>query len=264
MTSTNQSNPEETIPIDEVFYPNSHAFNRWASVITGGLIIIGTALLCGLLILNLYTAVSRHGRAVLINKLPPILLLGIIGLSIGTVLILWAKNHWEDHIVIHKTGFTRQKGADQTSWFWDQTVRLDTAITRIEFGGSTVSTRIKLNLEDNSGNNLVIRNNYQKMKELIGKLRSNILPQLYEKATGKLAQNEKINFHPQLIATQEGLHCNEQFAPWEDLEEPISKNNKFILKRKGDQEILFKSSLRLIENLDLLLCLLDNPPQLEN
>ena len=262
--TTNKSEPEETNSGSEIFFPEDHAFNRWATVILGGLIILGTALFSGLQILNTYTAITRHGRAVLLDKLPLIFLVIAIGLPIGILLILWAKNHWDDQLIIHKNGFSQQKGTQKKNWYWQQTEKLDTAITSIQFGGSIVSTKVKLRLEDSNGGSLVIRNNYQRMSDLIDRVRSNILPKLYEKAIDKLDQNEIINFHPQLIATQNGLQINDQLTPWEFLADPISKNNKLILKSMGEKEILFKSNIKQIENLDLLLCLLDNFPKDEN
>lgn len=248
----------------EIFRPKDHNLKRWGLAAFGGVTLLLTTLFSVLIILNTYTALLRHGRAVLLNKLLPFLPLIIIGISLGIFLILWVKNHWEDRMVLGENELIEHKGKKQRVWAYEETQRLDTAITNIQFGGSIVGTRVKLLLEDGDQRQWIIHNRYENMAELIDSIRSRILPHTYKKAIYKISQGKKIIFHSDLKATKTGFEVKDQHIPWGDGLQPIQKNNHLILPAQDDADPLFKANVKKIKNLDLLLCLFDNPPIFEN
>jgi len=167
-------------------------------------------------------------------------------------------------MILGENELIEHKGNKQRVWAYEETQRLDTAITNIQFGGSIVGTRVKLLLEDGDKRQWIIHNRYDNMAELIDTIRSRILPYSYKKALHKLARDEKIIFHSDLQATKTGFEVKDQHILWGDGLQPFQKNNNLILPAQDDEEPLFKSNVRKIKNLDLLLCLFDNPPIFEN
>ena len=167
-------------------------------------------------------------------------------------------------MILGENELIEHNGKKQRVWVYEETQRLDTAITNIQFGGSIVGTRVKLLLEDGDKRQWIIHNRFENMAELIDSIRSEILPHSYKKALQKLARDEKIVFHSDLKATKTGFEVKDQPIPWSDGLQPIQKNNHLILRAHDDEEPLFKANVKKIKNLDLLLCLFDNPPIFEN
>ncbi|MDT8381338.1 MAG: hypothetical protein RQ728_03660 [Brevefilum sp.] len=246
----------------EVFFPKDHNLKRWGMLISGGMLILTASVFVTLIALNTYTSVLRHGRAVLLNKITAIFPMVLILIPIGLLLILWAKNHWEDQLILNESGLFQKKGKKEQSWHWDETEKLDTIITEIQFGGSSVGTRVKLLLTGTNKKKWLIRNRYENILDLVDHIREKVLPDLYHQAKQNLAHNQEIEFHTSLIASKEGLRFVDQQIPWDEQIISQVKGNNLIIKNQENQEPLFKTKLRKIKNLDLLLCLVENPPDL--
>lgn len=252
-----QSNTDPSI---NIYLPKDHNLKRWGMVILGGLLILTASVSSVVLILNTYTSIIRHGRAVLLKN-AMLLPLVLIGVPVGVFLILWAKDHWDDRLILNDRGLILKKGKKERIWHWEKTENMDTVITNIQFGGSSVGTKVKLTLDDGNQGKWLIRNRYENISDLVKGIREQTLPYLYKKAMQKLAHGEEIVFHPGLTARKKDIEINKQLIPWVDGTKPQVNNNIFIIKCQKDQEPLFKSNLKKIENLDLLLCLFENPPK---
>ena len=261
ITLNNQSNSESTI---EIYHPKDKNLKRWGLISLGGIILFLVTLFSIILILNTYTAIQRHGRAVLLDKVIPVIPLLFIGLPLGIFVILWVKNHWRDRIILQEDEIIQRNGKKHKIWSFKETQRLDTDITNINFGGSIVGTRVKLSLDNGNQKHWIIRNDYENIADLIDSIRSRILPDLYRKSVNKIAQGEKISFHRDLIADKNGLLVKEEHIPWDEISNPKIKNNNLILTGQENQEILFKTKIKKIRNLDLFLCFMDNRPDFEN
>jgi hypothetical protein len=251
-------------PEVEIFPPKDHNLKRWGLIVLGGITLLFVTLSSVLIILNTYTALQRHGRAILLDRVTPLVPLLIIGLPLGIVMILWAKNHWNDQLAINKKALSRQNGKTQRIWRFKDTYKLQTDITNINFGGSIVGTKVKIVLEDEDNQKLIIRNHYQNMADLIENIRSRILPDLYNKSVQELARGEIIRFRPDVIASKEGIEVNKKLLRWDANITTVVKNNKLILTEENEQKPFLKFKVKKISNLDLLLCLLDNPPLFED
>lgn len=252
-----QSNIDPSI---NIFLPKDHNLKRWGMVTLGGLLILAASVFSVLLILKTYTSILRHGRAVLLNnaiRLPLVL----IGIPVGVLLIQWAKKHWDDRLILNNQGLIQKIGEKERIWLWEKTENMDTLITNIQFGGSSIGTNLKLLLDDGNQGKWLLRNRYENISDLVEGIREKALPYVYKKAVQKMAQDQEINFHPGLTANKEGIRINKRLIHWADGTEPQVKNNNFIIKVKKDQEPLFKTNLKKIKNLDLLLCLFENPPK---
>ncbi|MDY6846951.1 MAG: DUF6585 family protein [Chloroflexota bacterium] len=250
-----------TDPSINIFLPKDHNLKRWGLAILGGSLILAVSVSSLLLILRTYTSILRHGRAVLLKNVMLLLPLVFIGIPVGVLLILWAKEHWGDRLILNDRGLILKNGKKERFWRWEKTENMDTVITNTQFGGSSVGTKVKLMLDDGNQGKLLVRNRYENISDLVEEIRKRALPYIYKKAIHKLACNEEIIFHPELTARKEGIEINNRLIPWADGTKPQVKNNNFIIQCQKDQEPLFKSNLKKIENLDLLLCLFENPPK---
>jgi hypothetical protein len=233
---------------------------HWLLMVMGLLMILAAIALSMNMAFRMWTAIQFHGRAVLLGFFPfPTAFYPII-LSTGILMVFLARAHWSDSITLFETGFVKYIRNNVRVWQYADTQRFDSQIKQVIFGGSIVSTRVSIILEDSTKRYWVIRNDYIRMDELIHLLRLKILPGLVERARQSLADGETIKFHKGLQATQDGMIIDGDLLPYDQIEAMI--NNRVIkLHQKGSPEILlFKSKISNITNLDLLLDWLKIPP----
>jgi len=243
-----------------IYLPKDHNLKRWGLAALGGVVVILVSLFSIIISLETYTAVQRHGRGILLNKITPLLPLLFLGLPVGISLILWAKNHWEDRLILSEKEIVQRKGESVITWPYQKTQRLDTSITNINFGGSIVGTKVKIFLEDGDQHHLILHHQYEDMADLIEGIRKKIIPDLYKKALQKLSRGEEIIFHPNLMVSKDGIHANKHHLQWDHDIITVIKNNKLILTKQEEQDQIFTSSVNKVKSLDLLQCLLENTP----
>jgi hypothetical protein len=241
------------------FPVQNRIFKHWLPLVFGVIMILAGIALTANLIFWIRAAIQLHGRAILLTILPsPTAYYALILLG-GIIITTLVRVHWSDSITLFQTGFVKNQGNRGKIWQYQATQRFDSHVKQVIFGGSIVSTQVKVILEDNH-KRLVLRNNYIHMDDLIHLLRLNILPGLIERADHRLAEGGKIDFHKRLQATQHGLIINENLTSLDQIETVI-QNQWIKLHQKGEPEfLLFKSKLSNIKNLDVLLGLLSIPP----
>jgi hypothetical protein len=241
-------------------YPvQNHIIKRWLPLILGVLMVLVAIALTANLIYRLLTAIQFHGRAIILGVLPFPMTFYVLIIIGGIILIFLARVHWSDSITMFETGFTKCSGKRVHIWPYQATQRFDSHIKQAIFGGSIVSTQVNVILED-SNRRWVIRNDYIRMDDLIHLLRLNILPGLVERAHQRLADGETIRFHEDLQATQDGLTINGDLFHYDQIETEIH-NQVIKLHQKDKPNVsVFKSKISNITNLDLLLDLLNIPP----
>jgi hypothetical protein len=232
---------------------------HWLPLVFGVILILAGIALTANLIFRMQAAVQLHGRAILLTILPSPTAYYALILFGGIIITILVRVHWSDSVTLFQMGVVKEQGNRGKTWQYQTTQRFDSHIKQVIFGGSTVSTRVKVILEDNH-RRLILRNNYIRMDDLIHLLRLNILPGLIERANHRLAEGGKIEFHKSLQATQHGLIINENLTSLDQIETVI-QNQWIKLHQKGQPELLlFKSKLSNIKNLDVLLGLLSIPP----
>lgn len=231
---------------------------HWLPLVIGLIMILAAGALMTNLALRVWTAIQLHGRAILLTVFPfPTAFYALILIG-GIIIVTLVSVHWSDSITLFEMGLVRYQRNRAKIWQYHATQRFDNQVNQVIFGGSIVSTRVKVILED-STRRWVIRNNYIRMDELIHLLRLNILPGLVKRTHHRLAEGEIIEFHKRLEANQNGLTINGKLTPYDQIETVI--HNQWIkLHQKGQPELLlFKSQLSNITNLDVLLDLLNIP-----
>ncbi len=234
--------------------------NRWL-VVTLGIILLLDAILSGLIsTFNLWHAIQSHGRAILLVKITePIIAIFLI-LPIGIMLIFLASLNWQNGLTLYEKGLIIRRQNREQAMFWDSIERFDNQITLVKFSGTTITARRRIIMESDHLPPLMIRNQYDRMDELISQLRAFILPNLFTHMRQELLQGGEIRFHSDVIAEKEGLWIKESLFPWNVLQSKADKKGKTLLIHRVDQQVLFKSQTNQIINLDVLLHLLENPP----
>lgn len=242
------------------FPVQNHIIKRWLTLVLGVLMILVAIALTANLIYRMWTAIQFHGRAILLGVLPFPTAFYALFLVGGIIMVSLARVHWSDNITLYEMGVVKYTRNRVRIWQYAATQSFDSNVKQVVFGGSIVSTRVKVTLEDSTHRRWVIRNDYIRMDELIHLLRLNILPGLVERAHHRLAGGETIKFHRGLQATQDGLNITGNFTPYDQVETVIH-NQVIKLHQKGNPEIfLFKSKISQVTNLDVLLDLLKIPP----
>jgi hypothetical protein len=242
------------------FPVQNHIIKRWLLLILGVLTILAVITLTVNLVNRMWTAIQLHGRAILLGIFPFPTAFYALLLVTGILMVFLARIHWSDSITLCDTGFVKNNRNSVHIWQYADTQSFDSHIKQIIFGGSIVSTRVKVILEDSTHKRWVIRNNYIRMDDLILLLRLKILPGLVERAHQRLADGETIKFHKDLQATQDGLSINGEFTPYDQIETVIH-NQLIKLHQIDNPKVLkFKSKISHLTNLDVLLDLLNIPP----
>lgn len=233
---------------------------RWTLLIFGALLSIGSLLLIIYLGLEANTAVQRHGRAVLLGYMPLPFAPLILFFPLGGMLIFLAWLHWQNGITLYEKGIHLRKGRRTRTWLWEDIVRLDTRVIHVRFSGSTIASNCRIILEDQHNHQWTILNQYEQMDQLVNKIRLQALPIIYQKMVDRLIDGEAITFSKNLEAIRNGLKIKGAFSPWIILDVPEISNGNFLLKRNDSQEILLKTRVDQISNLDSLIHLSTNPP----
>lgn len=258
----NQSSPGQPVRQDGLvsFYPiRYHNLKKTIGIPAGIILILISiiALLYGAFIT--WTAMQRFGRAVILRTLPIPLLIFIGGLVIGSLILFLTTRHGYDGIEIGPYGLSFKNGKYQKNIRWESITRLDARINLIKFATSVIDVQSRAELETVDGETFKITDQVTNSQELILRCREAILPRLFQKAQHALRQGQKISFHRDLVATPQALLIQKMPYYWQDIE-PKFKKRKFALLEKSSSRELISLPINQLENADILLSLLENPP----
>jgi hypothetical protein len=244
-----------------VFPSHNQMIKRWGALIFGAALIISSIGLTFLLVRQTWDRINIHGRAVILSAFPRPAALYMLMFLVGVLLITLVIIFWQDGIQLFERGLVQLSARKNKTWIYKSTTRFDSHITQITFAGSLVSTHVKIILEDQAGQRLVIRNRYKNMPALIETLRATIVPLLIEKSRQRLRKGEDLVFHKDLKAHQGAITINGEDVPYEAVEITV-ENQALKLHQAGDlKKVYYKSSVYDIQNLDVLINLLENPPK---
>ena len=259
VSKENQNHPAMGRTVDH-FPVHNYLLKRWLPLLLGCGLILVTIGLTVHLVLTTWARINVHGRAIILGVFPwPIAAYGIVFVT-GILLIIHAIIHWNDSITLFETGFLQHSAKREKSWLYDDTIRFDSHITQIMFGGSVVTTKERIILENGNNIRWVIRRPYTQMVELIQTLRQNILPGLFDRARKQLTENAVLTFHKHLQATDIGLRIKDEHAAFGEVQSTITNRVLKLHQKDQPDKVLFKTQVTHIQNLDLLLDLLENPP----
>lgn len=226
-----------------------------------GLLMIIIALIA--LLVGFYSswkAVPIHGRAVLFQTVPLPLIIFLSCLLMGILLLSYTRRHWHDRVSLYQNGLILQMGRKSIPWLWDATSGFKAEITTIKFGTGTINEKSRLIFEDDQGQKWVLPGRYAEMDTLVEQIRNSLLPQLYKNTVAKMLKGESIPFMPDLQAVLKGLMIHDDLCRWDSLNHPQLINGTLKISRIGDNKMVYKSAIKKVRNLDLLLTLIENPP----
>lgn len=242
------------------FPVHNYLFKRWFSLLLGCGLVLGTIGLSVHLILTTWARIIIHGRAVILTIFPlPTAAYGIVFI-VGILLIIHSIIHWNDSITLYEKGFVQSAGKKEQTREYAHTNRFDSHITQIMFGGSVVSTKERIILENGSNRRWVIRRPYTYMDKLIQTLRQNILPGLILRARQQLSEGAVLTFHKYLQASGSGLEFKDDQIAFADVGPEIENGVLKLHKIDQTDRVFFKSKVTHIKNLDVLIDFLENPP----
>lgn len=234
--------------------------NRWLALILGILLILDALVFSLVNTFSAINAIQSHGRAVILARVTDPLFAMCLVLPLGIALIIIAAVNWHNGLTLYKNGFTLSKHHREKTWLWHSVSRFDNQILFVKFSRSTIGKKRKIILEDDQQNRLQLQNQYERMDELIDHLRESILSKLFIKSKIKLRNGMTLTFHKHLKAVREGLLVDEILLPWGETQILIDKKGKVTVSHEQDEKSLFKSKIRRIRNLDVLMYLQENPP----
>ncbi len=243
------------------FYPpRRQQLNHWIGVPAGILLILlaAAAFLFGFF--TTWTAIERHGRAVVLKTLPLPLLIAVLCAVIGLTLLVSAARHWRDGITLLPTGLEIQEGRKTHSVPFESITRLDSLVNVVKFATSVVDVRTRAVIEDDQGQKYVITDLTANAQDLVKRCRAEVLPRLFREAQKALQQGQKIEFHPDLAATRQAVLIRNVPYDWRDLTVALKKR-RIALLDKTTRRDLINFPVRKLKNTDILLALLENPPR---
>ncbi len=253
-----QAEIENTLGIvKHIYFKKSHPWIRWFILLLGATLSILGIGSSYLLFQQIYVAIHAHGRAIIMQFFPwPILFYCVLFIT-GLILIIYTKRIWVDRIEIYENGLIIKKANKSKVLIFQDIVRFDSFLKQVIFSGSIVNTRIKVILKDKHGFNLILRNRYAQMEELISQLREIILPDLTRRLKEDLDKGGSIWFHKNIEATQAGLKIKHNFIPYDELEITF-QSQILILNKTGTERVpVYKSPISKFSNLDTLINLIN-------
>jgi hypothetical protein len=267
MTQTNRKHPSNADPrrdqlgkILENYPVQNQDLRRWLTVFLGGLTIFASIGFIVLLVINTWARINIHGRAILLSVIfyPAILYTSM--LIAGVLAISLAILFWRDGVILFEKGIVLITAKRTHTWLYADTTRFDTHISRISFGGSTISLRVKIILEDADHQRLVIQNRYRKILELIENLRINILPELIRRCQDHLLMGERLYFHKNLQADQNRIFIKKTEFPYHHIKFSLQNQFLTLYEKDNPKKVLLKLHCHRVRNFDVLIGLLENPP----
>ncbi len=237
-----------------------HKVKRDLQIIVGLILIV---MACIAFVVGFYSSwktVPIHGRAILLQTIPLPLILFLSCLLLGILLLSHTRLHWYDRVSLYQNGLILQIGKKSISWLWDATSSFSTEITAIKFGTGTINEKTRLVFEDDQGQKLVLPGRYAELDSLVEQIRNSLLPQLYKNTVAKMLKGEAIPFMPDLQAVLKGLMIRDDLCRWASLNQPQLNKGMLKISRIGDNKVVYKSPVKKVRNLDLLLTLFENPP----
>lgn len=207
-----------------------------------------------------WRAVQAHGRGVLLRTAPLPLLGFLLALVLGIVTLSTTARHWRDNITLHVNGLDLHQGKIQRFLPWPSINRFDARIKVVKFATSNLDVRSKMRLEDDAGHTYEITDRFEGLSDLIGQVRNRVLPVLYQDTLQHLQAGDAVSFHGQLAAKSEGIVIHGETYPWNTVKGRLQRWSLQI-QQSPDEKILFKQKTKRVRNLDLLMTLLENPPQ---
>ncbi len=235
------------------FPVKNQKIKRWFTGGLGVLTMIASILLLAIQLVIIWSAVRTHGRAIILSKLPMPLAICTIIFLIGVLLIIRLPIHWSDGITLYKNAMIMRSGIKKRLWLWQETKRLDTRLVDIKFASTTIATKLRIVLESEGNQRLVIRNRYHNMEALNNHIRTNILPILYQKEMQRLSQGGSISFHKNLVVFQNSLKINNNMLAWRQIEKiEVDKRYLKIYTKSNPNKPQFSTNVNKITNLDLL------------
>ena len=246
-------------------YPTKNLlFKRWGLLAIGVLIILSSLIVFLFYLFNTLTAINIYGLAILLKRIPKLLIVIGFGLLVGLPALIIPRRQWQNAITLHEYGMVLQKNHQTQIMVWKDITRLDSQITSVAFAGSDVTLKIRLIMENQQQQKLIIKNQYEPMDKLIHQIRSSVLPSLYDRTCKRLANKENLAFRRDLKATWKGLLIKEHLIPYSEFDQPKFTNRHLVLIQKTESKKPFQFNLHQIKNLDLLLQLLAYPPQMKD
>jgi len=237
------------------FYPpRRQQLNHWIAIPAGILLILlaAAALLYGFF--TTWTAIERHGRAVVLKTLPLPLLVAVLCAVIGLTLLISTARHWRDGITLLPTGLEIQEGRKTNSVPFESITRLDSLVNVV------VDVRTQAVIEDDQGRKHVITDRTTNAQDLVKRCRAEVLPRLFREAQKALQQGGKVEFHPDLAATRQAVLIRNMPYDWRDLTVALKKR-RIALLDKTTRRDLISLPVQKIKNADILLALFENPPR---
>ncbi len=242
-------------------YPlRRRVYKRCLLILIGLLFIFTAVYLSASQLITLLTAIEIHGRAILLNPSFLLILAGPLLLPFGIFCLIWALRHGHDGIIIFENGMVVQKGKKAHIWHWKNIIQLDSQITHINFGSSTLATRLKVRMRSRDQKKILLRHRYENMEACTHQIREIVLPILYDDGHDLLARQQYLEFGKGIRGNRTGLEFRDRFQAWTNLDNPLIENGVLILTTKPDGDVFFRSKIDSIENLDLLVHLIKNPP----
>jgi len=243
------------------FYPVRHQqLRNWvalpAAILT--LLLSVAALLYGLF--TTWIAVERFGRAVVVKTLPTPLLIFAFAFLFGLIMLILTIRNWNAGIEISPSGLTFQRGRTSKTVAWDSITRLDARVNVVKFATSVIDIQSRAEIETDQGETFQITDRIANSQELIKRCREKVLPKLFHEFHKAIRQGEQITFHRDLAAAPQALLVRNMPYYWQDVE-PVLKRKKIALQEKTTKRELIALPINQLENADILLTLLENPPR---
>ena len=243
------------------FYPPRHQqLKHWIAVPVSVVLILlsAAAFLYGLF--TTWTAIERHGRAVLLKTLPLPLLVAVLCAAVGLTLLITTARHWQDGITLLPTGLLFQDGKQTKAVPFTSITRLDSLVNVVKFATSIVDVHTRAVIEDSRGQRFVITDRTAKAQDLVNRCRTEVLPRLHQETQNALQHGKTVTFHPNLAATRQAILIRNMPYDWQDLTVAIQKRRIALLDQATQRERI-SLPVQKIKNVDILLALFENPPR---
>ncbi|MFN2150425.1 MAG: DUF6585 family protein, partial [Anaerolineales bacterium] len=193
--------------------------SRWGMFVIMLLLFAGSgvALLWGAY--NAYTRYLKFGPAIVMSSLTfPWIVAGVLFL-IALGLARSVYNNWKIAAVIYQNGLAYRDRKGIRAWRWDEFGSLTSAVTKHYTNGIYTGTTHVYTLGNRNGESFKLTDTITDVENLVGEIRKNIFPLLYDLYAQAYNQGQTLTFGPVKLSKDGGIQIGKKVYPWNEIEQ---------------------------------------------
>jgi hypothetical protein len=237
-------------------FPTGNA-SRWASAVTGVLLLGGAALTVIYGVYDVYVQTAKYGPAVFERTISAPACIAVLLFLIGAGLAISAFLNWNKAVVVYEKGLAYNDRRGLQFWRWEDVNHFFIAVTKHYYNGIPTGTTYVYTLKKADGSQIKLDNKFTKIQELGKMIQKNVFPFQYERLTQSLKNGQTVTLGA-VALDKDGIAIGKKTFPWVEVEQvDIQAGFVSVKKKDGGWFSGASAPVASIPNLEAMLAVVD-------